>query len=91
MGNVLFGARQFSKPTPTHISNTIQVFTVIAGALIAWIGTANFIPAKLSGILQSILGLLLTIANGLKPFFGVETTQTNVPIADVSAMDETKS
>ncbi len=90
MANIKFNANQLKNPTPKSISNFVNVFTVVAGALIAWIGTANFIPAQLSGILQSVLGLLLSIANGLKPFFGVETTKEAVPIEDVAVIDDTK-
>ncbi len=88
---VLFGAKQFNRPTPTNWANNIQVFTVIAAIVLAWIGTANFIPIKLSGILQSILGLLIAIANGLKPFLGVATSQTSVPIKNVGEMEDPKS
>lgn len=88
---VSFGAKQLKNPTPSKLSNVIQIFTVVASLVLAWIGTASFIPAYESGVTQSILGLLIGIANGLKPFFGVETSQKNVPIEDVGAMDESKS
>ena len=87
---VLFGVKQFSRPTPTSWSNSIQIFTVIAAVILAWIGTANFIPAKESSIMQSILGLLIGIANGLKPFLGVSTSQANVPIQQVGEMEDPK-
>lgn len=73
-------------PTPSKLSNIIAVFTVVATAVIAWIGTVSFIHVEQASIVQSILGLLLTIANGLKPFFGVETSQQDVPIEDVTSM-----
>ena len=85
------GLKQYSNPTPAIWSNAIAIFTVVAGAVIGWIGTATFISAHTSTIIQSILGLLLTIANGLKPFIGVETNLKSVPIEDVTAMEETKS
>jgi len=90
MANISFGASSFNKPTPSRLNNWIQIFTVVGSLILAWVGTANFIPAKESGIIQSILGLLIGIANGIKPFFSVDTTQTSVPIEDVTAMDETK-
>lgn len=86
MAQVKFGAAQLKNPTPTNWANAINVSTVILGALIAWLGTSNFISLPISSIIQSILGLLLTIANGLKPFLGVETSRTNIPIEDVSSM-----
>lgn len=87
MANIKFGANQFNNPTPANWSNAIQIFTVIAATVLAWIGTASFIPAGLSSTLQSILGLLIGIANGLKPFLGVETTQKEVPIEDVKEIE----
>lgn len=87
-----FGVSQFSRPTPASIANFIQVYTVIAAVILAWIGTnaASFIPLATSGIIQSILGLTIGIANGIKPFFGVSTTATQVPISQVQEMEEPK-
>lgn len=89
MAAIKFGVSQISKPTPANWSNGIQIFTVIAAVVVAWIGTnaAAFIPARQSGIIQSILGLLITIANGLKPFLGISTSQTTVPIEQVAEME----
>jgi hypothetical protein len=88
---IKFNAAQLKNPTPTSLSNCIQVFTVIGGIIIGWVGTANFIPVQTSGMIQSILGLLVGIANGIKPFFGVETTETEVPIEQVGEMDTKKN
>ena len=87
MTNIKFNAKQLKNPTPSKISNAINVFTVIAGVIIGWIGTADFVPIHTTSVVQSILGLLLGIANGIKPFFGVETTKESVPIEEVTAMD----
>lgn len=85
-----FGAKQLKQPTPTSVGNIIQVFTVVAACVLAWIGTASFIPANTSSVIQSILGLIIGIANGLKPFFGVHTESTTVDVENVSQMDEPK-
>lgn len=90
MATVKFGAKQFNNPTPASWSNGIQIFTVIASVVLAWIGTANFISASLSSIIQSILGLLIGIANGLKPFLGVETSKKEIPIEQVAEMEVPK-
>jgi preprotein translocase subunit SecY len=90
MGNVSFGARQLRNPTPSKLSNVIQIFTVVGSLVLAWIGTASFIPAYESGVMQSVLGLLIGIANGLKPFFGVETDKKKVDIEDVGEMESNK-
>lgn len=84
---IKFGAKQLKNPTPANWSNAINVLSVILGVIIAWLGTANFIPANTSSIIQSICGLFLAIVNGLKPFLGVETTQSDVPISEVTAMN----
>lgn len=88
MANVSFGRQQLKNPTPANISGIIAVFTVIASSIIAWIGTATFIPSGPSTIIQSFLGLGIGIANGLKPFFGVETNgKTSIPTNEVTAME----
>ncbi len=87
---VKFGASQLKNPTPSRLGNAIKVFTVVASLVLAWVGTAPFIGAITSSIIQSILGLLVGVANGVLPFFGVPNSGQNVPIEDVAAMDETK-
>lgn len=88
MAQVKFGGKQLKNPTPSRLGNAVKVFTVVGSIILAWIGTANFIPANTSTILQSVLGLLIGIANAVMPFFGVQTEQTDVPIDDVSSTDE---
>lgn len=87
---VLFGTKQLKNPTPSKVGNIIQVFTVIASLILAWVGTASFIPAYESSIIQSILGLLVGISNGVKPFFGVKPIGESVDVENVSQMDEPK-
>jgi len=84
---VTFGRKSLSKPTPTRLANGIQVFTVIGSITLAWVGTASFIPVEVGTVIQSILGLLIGIGNGVKPFFGVETEQQEVPISEVTEME----
>ena len=88
MAQVRFGRKQLANPTPSRIGSVVKVFTVIGSIVLAWVGTANFIPLNTSGVIQSILGLLIGIANGVLPFFGVQTIQTEVPIEDVTSMGE---
>lgn len=87
---IKFGRRQYKNPTPKKVSDCIAVFTVVAGIVATWVNTVSFIPSGLSMIISSILTLLISIANGVKPFFGVKTSQTNVPIEDVGEMETTK-
>lgn len=86
--SVRFGKKQLNNPTPTNIAMGLDIFSGFAGAVLAWIGTAPFIPANTSTILQSVLGLLVTLAQIAKPFFGVKTKLRKVDIEDVSQMDE---
>jgi hypothetical protein len=90
MSQVKFGASQLKNPTPTKWSNGIQVFTVIGAVILAWVGTATFIPLETASIIQSILGLLIGICNGLKPFLGIETSQKDIPIEEVGEMNVQK-
>lgn len=90
MAQVKFGTSQLKNPTPSKWSVGIQIFTVVAAAVLAWLGTASFIHPGTASIIQSVLGLLITIANGLKPFLGVETNQENIPIENVGEMDTKK-
>jgi len=88
---ILFGRKQLKNPTPSKVGDFIQVFTVIAACVLAWIGTASFIPAAPSSVIQSILGLLIGIANGLKPFFGVKPEGKSVATEKVTEMEEPKT
>ncbi len=87
MAQVKFGRKQLLNPTPSKLANSILIGTIIAGVLITWLPSASFIPATISTVMQSILGLLLAIANSIKPFFGIQTTQQEVDIQDVSEME----
>lgn len=91
MATVKFGGKQLKNPTPSRLGNAVKVFTVVGSIILAWIGTANFIPVHTSTIMQSLLGLLIGIANAIMPFFGVETQQTDIPINNVASMDENKN
>lgn len=84
---IQFGTKQLKNPTPSSVGNVIQVFTVVAACVLAWIGTASFIPAGPSTVIQSILGLLIGVSNGLKPFFGVNVPAGEVDSKNVTAID----
>lgn len=89
MASISFGRAQLNNPTPTNVSRTILIFTIVAGCIATWLATsmANFIPASITVPMQGILTLLMTIANAIKPLFGVETEQKRVPIGEVKEMD----
>lgn len=84
---VKFGRKQLKNPTPASWSGGINAFTVILGVIIAWLGTATYIPSNWITISQSIGGLLLALANGLKPFIGVNISSSTVPTDSVNTIE----
>ncbi len=88
MSDVKFGRKQLKNPTPTKIGSAITLFTVIASILATWVGTATFIPAQPSTVIQGVLTLLIAISNGIKPFFGTDTLSSGmVDVDNVSEME----
>jgi hypothetical protein len=87
MGNIKFGRSQLKNPTPANWAGFVKVFSVIAGIVIGWVGTQPFIPVETGTVIQSVLGLLLAIANGILPFFGVEVQGKTVNADDVTEME----
>lgn len=87
MAQVKFGTKSLSSPTPQKLSNAINITSAIAGAVVAWLQTVDFIPTQTVKIVSGICGLLIMIALAVKPFFGVHTEQKEVPIEDVGTMD----
>lgn len=87
MGQVTFGKRGWSSPTPNNISSVIDIFTAVCGVLVAWVTSVDFIPNNISNIVASILGLFLALSQAIKPFFGVKHVPDNVPSDQVGAMD----
>lgn len=88
MANITFGKTGMSMPTPSWVAFWIDIFSAVAGVLITWLLTASYIPSNVSNIIGSILGLLLSIAQVIKPFFGVANAPSKVPVEEVTAMDE---
>lgn len=85
-----FGTNQLSNPTPANVSRLLDIIAAMMAAIGAWIGTAGFIPANLSTILQSVCGLITTIALVIKPFFGVEITAKKVDADKVAVIETDK-
>lgn len=86
MAQVKFGVSSISNPTPQKVANIINISSAIAGAVIAWLQTVDFIPAQTVKIISGICGLLVMVALAVKPFFGVHSDQTEVPIEEVGTM-----
>ncbi len=87
MKDVKFGRQQWGKPTPAKIGFIVMLVSAIAGGLQLWMGTASYIPTKISEILQSILGLIIMLANILRPFFGVPVDSKTVPADKVTEIE----
>ena len=90
MAEVKFGRKQLSNPTPKGVAFNINIIIGVCTAVSGWISSASYIPAKPSTITTSILSLVVLICMGLKPYFGVETSDKKVPIEDVGEMEEKK-
>lgn len=83
-----FGRRQIGKPTPASIGFKIMVISVVAPIIQVWMGTAAYIPNSWSNIIISVLALIIALANGLKPLFGVDVPAKSVPTQDVKEMED---
>ena len=87
MSEIKFGRLQLKNPTPTSWAKPIQVFTVLGGITLAWVGTTTIFGVHTISNIQSVLGLLIGMANGLLPFLGVETSKMDIPIEHVTEME----
>lgn len=90
MATIRFGFSQTSNPTPSHINLWVKVFTVAGAAFMGWMATTNLIGPHTKDIINSILGLALTLTNLLAPLFGVDLSQKSVPTSEVTAIDTDK-
>lgn len=84
---IRFGKSQLSNPTPAHISRRIDITTAIAAGVSTWVSSASYIGPKSSSIITSLLGLVIIIAQILKPFYGVEHLPTKIPADDVTTVE----
>lgn len=83
-----FGRTQTKNPTPASFVFWVRVYTAVMVAFMAWMPTATFIPHNFQDITTSIVGLTVTVANILLPYFSVSTQAQNVPIDKVTSMEE---
>lgn len=85
-----FGRTQTKNPTPASFVFWVRIYTAIMVAFMAWMPTATFIPHNFQDITTSIVGLTVTVANVLLPYFSVDTREESVPIGDVASMEDKK-
>lgn len=83
-----FGSKQVGKPTPANIGRFTDIYSAVAAALIAWLGTVDFISSYKVKVIGSILSLGILVCQALKPFFGVQITTAKVSAEDVTAMED---
>lgn len=88
MAIIKFNRNQLKHPTPASVSSKINIIMAISGAVGGWIGTNNFIPAKVSTVIQSFLGLIVLLCVAIKPFFGIAPTQETIPVDDVKEIED---
>lgn len=88
MPNYSFGRKQIGKPTPASVGFKILVISIVAPIIQVWLGTAAYIPNHVSNIIVSILALIIALANGLKPLFGVDVPESSVPTEDVKEVED---
>jgi hypothetical protein len=84
---VKFGTKQFNNPTPSRINLWVRVFTVAAGVFMGWMATASLMGPNTKDIINSILGLLIGLTNGVAPLFGIDVSGKSIPGDQVTAMD----
>jgi hypothetical protein len=83
-----FGRQQIGKPTPASVGFKILVISIVAPIIQVWMGTASYIPNNISNIIISILALTIAVSNALKPLFGVDVPEKNVPSKDVKEVED---
>lgn len=88
MAEVKFGRKQLNNPTPKGVAFRINIIMAICTAVSGWISSVGFIPAKPSTITSGLLSLVVLICMAIKPYYGIETTEKEVPIQDVGEMEE---
>lgn len=76
------------KPTPASFVFWVRIYTTFMVAFLAWMPTATFISHQFQDIATSIIGLTVTVANILLPFFSVVNDNTDIPVEQVTSMEE---
>lgn len=83
-----FSRGSLRNPTPAGFVFWVRIYTTVMVAFLAWMPTATFIPHQFQDITTSIVGLTVTIANIILPFFGVDVKpDQEVPIEKVTSME----
>lgn len=70
MANYNFGKSELRNKTPQGVSAVIDITTAVCGGLVTWLQSTDLVPVKPSSIISSLLGLIIIVAQAIKPFFG---------------------
>lgn len=87
MADIKFGINSLSKPIPAKTTKRLGVMAFILSSLSGIIGTLSFIPAGVSTNLQQILSWAASLCLGLIPFYGVDTTEKEIPIEKATVIE----
>ncbi len=82
-----FGTKQIGNPTPANVNNIVSAISTVAGVLIGWLQTVDFIPNNTVKIISGICGLVIGLSQGVRPFFGKEITTDTVPAEKVASVN----
>lgn len=82
-----FGRKQAGNPIPASFAFWVRIYSAVAVAFISWMPTASFISHNFQDISTSIIGLTVTMANVILPFFGVQVEEEEVPADQVKEIE----
>lgn len=91
MASIKFNMGQFNKPTPLSFVRIVMIYTAVAGFFNTWLQSGqDLFGENTTHLISQLVSLTNGLAAVLLPFFGVETSQKNVPIEDVKVIDDTQ-
>lgn len=90
MGEIKFGYKQLTKPTPANYDRVVKIFIGVSGLLLAWLPTNNIVPHHVQDIVTPIVNLVNSIMLFLLPFFAVQTDSSRIPVEEVTQMETKK-
>lgn len=87
---IKFGRKQLDNPTPRGIDFWMKVYIAVAGVFLGWMQTNSLIGVHAQATVSSILGLTISLAVCIAPFFGVPIKSDTIPTEDAAVVEEKK-
>lgn len=87
MSEIKFGIKSLKKPIPAKTTRNLGITAFVLSTLSSYMASAGYIPANLSSALQGLTSFGATICLGLIPFYGVDTSQKEVPIEQAAVIE----